>query len=689
MAVDKVTFDSGLKAEDVEASLDALMRHPRVIGAMRNASSGQSAEIGLIAQTKKTFYVDTGPVVPGFTPAFVVKGGWAEGTLTPAKAAAGLAPGEQGAAMIVDLGRVGDAATFFRHMLTKLGPIMIAPRFSPDLWRSVPFIAADRTALELAATPFSGEKVAVCVIDMGCDFAHRNFRTKADPSKTRIKLLAVMDKFGSAKEYGSLLGIPPVDDLDHMISQANPYAKYDPQDPKHHVIPPGEDGTHGTVVLDILGGNGSGTGVAGVAPEADLYFIQIYVSTDKARRYIDGTQLLWALKYAKTKIGAQSAVFNVSLGTNEGPHDPFDHSPSAPAWNTLINGMFDKVPGKCLVVSAGNNYQAGLHASGKAAQNAPATFDVMVAAGDRTPNPFTFWFDKGGSASVSVRTMLADYKDAPNNYQGVWQNPGILVDDLQRDSGSLGDVVKVSPSGALHQISASVTPPLQRGAPDLTDRDKWEIWRFEVTSDASPAAPTLVDAWMERDDLDQAGFVTPEMPPGQSANADVDPVGSLNGLAAGVDGAIAVGAIGAATYMPDTPVIGPGLGRAVAFSSAGPTRLAYDPGGKRVRRLRPDVAAPGEGISAARSCADPVALHTGFEKAPTTVMSGTSMSAAYVTGLIALYYQKHVLDLVQADSATIRAALTETARPEEEGSALRWDAQRGYGCVDAVAFLKK
>jgi subtilisin family serine protease len=660
--------------KDLEARLDQLLNHPRVVEALRNASSGRSAKIGLIADTKKSFYANGKAVVEGFDPSFIVMGDWKDGKLIDRDTAMKMGSDNFSAATVVDLARIGNAVAFFKSML-QLGQLTIAPRFSPMLWRGVPYIRADCTALMAGKTHFTGEEVAVCVIDMGCDFAHRNFRDPSDLSKTRLKLLSVLGENGlPSSEFSSA-------QIESMIARTNPYERYDPQDPKHHVVAPGTDGTHGTAILDIAGGNGAGTGVAGVAPKADLFFIQVHVTTDGTRRYIDGTQILIALKYAKGKIGSQPAVFNVSLGTNEGPHDPYDHDTSADAWNIKINSLFYDVAGKCLVVSAGNNYQSGLHASGKAAQGAPATFDVLVPAGDMTSNPFWFWLETARPETISFRTMLVDYKGAPKNYKATWQHPGMLIDDLKRESGKLRPLSRFGTDN-LYSIGASIDPPLQRGTPDVADRDRWEIWRFEISSGAALSITTRIDAWMERDDLDQARFVTPVMPAGQSANADVDPDGSLNGLAAGVDTSIAVGAIGAATYKPGESIYGPGLGHAVAFSSAGPTR----PSGSGPRRLRPDVSAPGEGIAAAKSCADPVALNLGYDKAPTTVMSGTSMSAAFVTGLVALLFDK--FDANPPKTEAIRAALASTARTEEEGGARRWDSQRGHGCVDAVALLK-
>jgi endonuclease G len=105
--------------------------------------------------------------------------------------------------------------------------------------------------------------------------------------------------------------------------------------------------------------------------------------------------------------------------------------------------------------------------------------------------------------------------------------------------------------------------------------------------------------------------------------------------------------------------------RAAQFSSCGPTRDG---------REKPDVSAPGVGIRGAKA-------GTSRE---VTEMSGTSMAAAHVTGMIALLFEQGGTDPSNWPTANqISAALRQTA----QGNDGQWDPALGYGVVDARAFI--
>ncbi|MCP5049617.1 MAG: S8 family serine peptidase, partial [bacterium] len=112
-----------------------------------------------------------------------------------------------------------------------------------------------------------GEGVIIGIIDYGCDFVHKNFRT--DDGSTRI--LAIWDQGGVASPdspfgYGRIF---EQNEINEAVQTDDPYS--------HLGYGPSQDtnGTHGTHVMDITGGNGNGSGTPGVAPNADLVFVHI------------------------------------------------------------------------------------------------------------------------------------------------------------------------------------------------------------------------------------------------------------------------------------------------------------------------------------------------------------------------------------------------------------------------------
>jgi len=682
------------EALTVEQKFEILKLDPRVREAIQLAATGQPASIGLMVYATSAPYDDAGgPRVPGFEPTLVTVAEDRTRAVRVVERAGiakismqGLDTGDLSYTMAVSID-LGPAGLELLKQLLAYATVSIAPRFKPCLWRSVPYIGADPVSQRKQglATAYDGRDVAVCVVDMGCDFAHRNFRT-ADGSASRIKFLWVQNKDTDPAEYSNAM-------LNSWLGQndaAKIYQVYDPHNPDFSCIPPGSDGAHGTVVLDTAAGSGGGTGVAGVAPGANLYFVQVYVNKETTSRYIDGIHIYLAVQTFLKEIDKSPtfipAVVNISLGSNEGPHDSDTIVTKGDGdWWRSMDALFKNKDGRALVVAAGNQRRTALHVSGRLMIGVPASFDVFVPRGDSRRNSFKFWLNlfNPSDARLKTRAALVDFKGAPKNYTPVWIDgvpPGdikpTIPDDAQRLGARFERPNSYSSAGDLCSLSGWIDPPLARMPPQVTDNDRWEIWRFELTSMVSTSVPFRVHGWMERDDGDQACFVDPKLP-GGTANSTVDPDFTLNTAAAGIESAITVGAVGAATYFPGSPVDGPGLGQPTAFTSAGPTRKG---------RLRPDICAPGEFISGALSRADPVVLHTGYGKAPISAMSGTSFAPPHVAGLIALYFQKHAGNLPTPEG--LRAALIDAARPETPYAARRWDPQLGYGCIDAIRLLK-
>jgi len=160
----------------------------------------------------------------------------------------------------------------------------------------------------------------VGIIDVGCDFVHKNFRHP--DGSTRI--LALWDQDGSS-EPDSPFGYGKVyrsAEINQALQSENPYQALG--------YYPGKT-AHGTHVMDIAVGNGNGTGNSGIAPEADIVFVHFSNGAVKAvladggyavdKSLGDTTELVEAVDFIFEIADENPCAINISLALHCGPHD--------------------------------------------------------------------------------------------------------------------------------------------------------------------------------------------------------------------------------------------------------------------------------------------------------------------------------------------------------------------------------
>ena len=432
-------------------------------------------------------------------------------------------------------------------------------------------VARAPTRRSLAGGP-TGRGSVIGVVDWGCDFGHRNLRN----ANGGTRLLAIWDQRGQGrapKRYG-YGAVYRTREINRALEERDPYAAlgYDPAEGD-----PSGSGSHGTHVLDIAAG-APRVGPGGVAPGADLVFVELAVPTWGPKQIGNSVSLLEAIDFIAATAGDRPWVINLSLGSHGGPHDG----------SSLVEQAFDAIvtsgPGRVIVQSVGNYHNRPIHTRGKLATGERATIDWLVDPTDQTVNELEVWYHGADRLDVT----LIDPSGRRVARAGPDSHGAIRVggETIGRFAHRTGD-----PNNGDNQIALVVDP------------DAGGRWQVELAAARGGAGDYHV--WIERD----------EVRPGSQSRlrrASAVSAGTTNSISNGHH-TITVGAHDAD-------------GRPAPFSSAGPTRDG---------RVKPDLFAPGVCVVAARS--EPWNDRGGDPHL--TRKSGTSMAAPHVTGAVAVLFE--------------------------------------------------
>ena len=120
-------------------------------------------------------------------------------------------------------------------------------------------------------------------------------------------------------------------------------------------------------------------------------------------------------------------------------------------------------------------------------------------------------------------------------------------------------------------------------------------------------------------------------------------------------------------------------GQVSPFSSKGPTRYGH---------MKPDIAGPGQYVTAALASGSAMAVETKYAQRvdPTgkyTTIQGTSMAAPFIAGVVALLLEREP----GMSPEDIQQRLRITARRDEDTRQV-WNASFGHGKIDVDALLK-
>jgi subtilisin family serine protease len=502
--------------------------------------------------------------------------------------------------------------------------------------------------------PSQPPRVLVGIIDVGgFDFAHPDF---LDAGKTRF--LRIWDQ---GAKPSKLLGSHPAKyDYGVELQQARMQQAIDwSADPAHHIAATDlikqsqqQPGSHATHVASIAAGN------SGVCPGAGLIGVSIALSPEETTRELslyDSTRLAHAVDYVfslseELYPGKDiPTVINISLGTNGHAHDG----------TSAICRWIDSalaLPGRCVCVAAGNAGQeaprfAGdlghltgrIHASGSVpARGLETDLEWQVVGNgiaDVSENELEIWHEPGDEFEIRLRSP-----------SGIWigpVGPNAFVQNQRLPSETFVSIFneRYHPSNGANRISIFLSPRMRDEIVGI------EAGTWVVRIRGLEIRDGRFDAWIERDDprpLGRIGEVEAwRFPSYFTSRSNVDR-SSVSSLACTMR-AISVG------NCDDLAE------RIHVSSSQGPTRDG---------RFKPEIAAPGTDIVAAR----------GFSSTSNAwiSMTGTSMASPFVTGVAArmLAVEKRLT------AGQIAGIMRKTAQPLPS-SDYKWSSAAGYGRIDA------
>jgi subtilisin family serine protease len=513
----------------------------------------------------------------------------------------------------------------------------------------------------------NGRRVLIGIVDVGgFDFSHPDFLR----DETHTRFARIWDQGGEATpqrppprgfSYGKEIRSEQMDAALAAAASGEirlPAWELEPQSRM-------EEGSHGTHVSSIAAGN------RGICREAILVGVLVSLPQDDQERrksFYDSTRVADAVDYlvqVAHELGEElndgkgdlPLVINVSLGTNGHAHDG---SAAISRWidTTMVE------PGRAICVAAGNagqevatfegdlGYVTGrVHTSGRVpGRGLSVDIDWVVVGNTRvdvSENELEVWYGAQDRFAVSLRPPGSPTWIGP-------VGPREYVENQQLPGGSFVSIYNEAyhPSNGVNYISIYLSPMFSPEGVIGIPAGQWTVRLKGVDIHDG-----RYHAWIERDDPRRQGRVGERdrwrFPSFFSERSNVDD-SSVSSLACGQR----VISVGNLDHVAE---------RMAITSSQGPTRDG---------RFKPDVAAPGTGILAARGFSD--------RSQPWVAMSGTSMASPYVAGVVGLMFGVQPA----LTAAQVEGIIQRTAQPLP-GTDFSWSNAAGFGRIDPDGCLEE
>lgn len=526
--------------------------------------------------------------------------------------------------------------------------------------------ASERRFSTAAGKHRYGADVLIGIIDVqGFDFAHPDFL--ASDGKTRF--VAIWDQGGDARP--SPFARDPRSDADKPEMEAFAYgAEFQQRDLNAAIeaapsvgLPAVDlerqsqsaEGSHGTHVASIAAGK---LGVCRKALIAGVLISLPDEDQDRRLSFYDSSRMADAVDYL-LELGrklSRPVSINVSLGTNGHAHD------GSSAVSRWIDSALAS-SGRAVTVAAGNAGQeraetaddygwvmGRIHSSARIPAAGLVRDLEWVVVGnsvmDLSENEMEIWFSAQDRIAVSVKPPDLDWI-GPVEPGEFFQN------HMLADSTMLSVYNEIyHPANGLNYVGLYLSPFF--GESDVIGV---RAGTWLVRMHAREIRDGRFHAWIERDDPHKLGRV------GQREAWAFPSFFTEHSL---VDDST-VSSLGCTNRVVTVANLDQAQDRISITSSQGPTRDG---------RPKPDVAAPGTGIVAAK----------GFSQSGESwvAMSGTSMASPFVAGVVGLMLAIEP----RLTAAQIEAILRRTARPLP-GASFEWANDAGFGVIDPAACLEE
>ena len=513
---------------------------------------------------------------------------------------------------------------------------------------------------------FGRDRVLIGIIDVGgFDFAHPDFLSAGGTRFVRI-----WDQGGTGRPTPKKRGTSTFNygaefrksDLDDAIKASRQLKVPATEIERQSQMSPGSHGTH---VASIAAGN---RGICRGSPIAAVLIALADDDLDRRKSFYDSTRIAHAVEYlldVATELDLPISI-NISLGTNGHSHDA----------SSAISRWIDSAlttPGRCVSVAAGNAGQeipefegdAGfimgrIHTSGEIPSRELTRdlewFVVGNGRADVSENELEIWYGAQDRFAVSVLPPGPRRSDRwlPTVKPGQYIENILLEDDVQ--SGEAGGcMVSIynelyHPANGNNYIAIYLSPFYAESGTVGIPAGTWTVrlQGLEVRDGS-------FHGWIERDD---------PRPLGRQGTQELWNFPSFFSERSNVDNS-SVSSLACGHWVIGVANLDEGRNRINITSSQGPTRD---------KRSKPEVAAPGTNIVAAKGFAGRDDLWV--------EMTGTSMASPFVAGVAGLMLATNR----KLTAAQIVGIIQRTSQPLP-GGRFAWANDAGFGAINPKACL--
>jgi subtilisin family serine protease len=394
-------------------------------------------------------------------------------------------------------------------------------------------------------------------------------------------------------------------------------------------VPQGDPHGHGTHCASIAVGNGqeSGGTFRGVAVNATIMAMRSEPLLD--------THTIRGIREFFQHAGNRPAVISLSLGGHIGAHDG-----TSAIENVIAR---ESGPGRIVVVAAGNEGGDSIHWQGELIENNEITIPVRIA--DSSLQVVDVWVPRGDEVQIQIQPPDGTLYDPDGEVHSTVF--GDFLADWREDSVNRDQNLTLFVAGNVNFT-----------------------WQIRIS--AGRVLQGKVHAWGHTSSPSNANSLFPGY---------TDPGFSI-GMPGTEERAIVVGSFisknqfdtKSGTIVAQTL----NVGQLSPFSSRGPTRIG---------KQKPDIAAPGQYITAA------LAKNSFFTNSPSytprhhptsgyITIQGTSMATPFVAGVIALMLEREP----ELTPEEIQQRLRITARRDDDTGRV-WGPGFGYGKIDVEALF--